>query len=72
MTSRTTCQDGTKEEASSSCAARRYRARGSPGHAAILKEVRSLRNDFDRFRKTSGEFTVRTPNENDKLSALSK
>jgi hypothetical protein len=29
-TSRTACQDGTKEEASSSCAARRYRAHASP------------------------------------------
>lgn len=36
---------------------------------AILKEVRSLRNDFDRFRKTHGEFAVRTTNEIDELFA---
>jgi hypothetical protein len=37
--------------------------------ATILNEVRSLRNDFDRFRKTHGEFAVRTTNEIDELFA---
>jgi hypothetical protein len=37
--------------------------------AAILQEVRNLRNDFDRFRKTHGEFAVRTTNEIDELFA---
>jgi hypothetical protein len=37
--------------------------------AAILSEVRSLRTDFYRFRKTHGEFAVRTTNEIDELFA---
>lgn len=37
--------------------------------AAILQEVRNLRNDFERFRKTHGEFAVRTTNEIDELFA---
>jgi hypothetical protein len=35
--------------------------------AAILDEVRSLKKDFDRFKKTHGEFAVRTTNEIDEL-----
>lgn len=37
--------------------------------ATIVHEVRSIRNDFDRFRKTHGEFAVRTTNEIDELFA---
>jgi hypothetical protein len=45
------------------------RASPAQDRAAILTEVRSLRNDFDRFRKTHGEFAVRTTNEIDELFA---
>ena len=36
---------------------------------AILAEVRSLRADFDRFKKTHNDFAVRTTNEIDELFA---
>lgn len=35
--------------------------------AVILHEVRNIRNDFDSFRKTHGEFAIRTTNEIDEL-----
>ncbi|OPY52538.1 MAG: hypothetical protein A4E49_01828 [Methanosaeta sp. PtaU1.Bin112] len=37
----------------------------SPVRAAIPAEVRSLRAEFDRFKKTHNDFAVRTLNEID-------